>query len=329
MRMTPPRQWGTAAVGLAVALLAVVSLLGCRDGAVVGDDDAPSAASAAAECVVRATVVRSEDGAPLAGARVRLVSGRKVVAGPTATGDDGRVEFTHVAPTQYLMAIAEADGRGTVDEIASTLFGCSQGTTVVPERDVVIRLPEAGPVTGRVLAPDGTPMDGAEIEIHRTSDVRPPRGTSDSDGRFRIEGVPLGQSVSVVCGPLGPSKRRLACFEPPAWAPPATMPSITLTRDARTADVELRLRDVGILALTVLDPDGARIPSADLDLEALAGQIAPKLSISQGRLWRSFEPGRYRLAVRAAGFDRCAAREIEIPEGGTCDVEIRLSRPPK
>jgi protocatechuate 3,4-dioxygenase beta subunit len=59
--------------------------------------------------------------------------------------------------------------------------------------DVVVRLPGSGTVAGRVLDSAGAPVEKAEVRLDAEEyDFLDPEAKSDADGRFVLEGMPIG-----------------------------------------------------------------------------------------------------------------------------------------
>ncbi|MEM1449463.1 MAG: carboxypeptidase-like regulatory domain-containing protein [Planctomycetota bacterium] len=114
-------------------------------------------------------------------------------------------------------------------------------------------------VDGRVLDPDGRPVDGASIVAHAFMMVRAePRvlARTGADGRFSLRGVPIDTAIGA----------RKA-----GWAPTVQVSAGVVA--AREVSYELRFtRPGGTLRGLVVDPTGAPVASALVEIEELGSR---------------------------------------------------------
>ncbi len=195
--MTRLESWSSRVLaGTAVAALLAIGALGARA--------APGGAAPAA--TVRG-VVTDSDGDPVAGAHVLLLDATTIVA---ETSDASKAVLL-APPPATLAATTDAEGAFEIAGVEATVygarveargFGVSVALVAAPtSAPVVLRLGPAIAVEGDVVDGDGKPVAGATVAARPAStrlgdDVRDYTalgtvlGTSDADGRFRLESVP-------------------------------------------------------------------------------------------------------------------------------------------
>lgn len=230
-----------------------------------------AAASVGAEAPALTVRVIDDAGAPLATAHVRAEREDDATVFSTADTDaDGVARFTTLAPGRWVLR-ADAEGAAPAG-----------GVWRVPASETpTLTVHAAGRVGGIVLAPDGTPADGAEISIVG-SGIWPARAVAaGADGRFALEGVPPG--VYEVA-----ARRASARAEP-----------------RRGLAVEAGARIVLSFALT----DGASLAGLVLDAatgEPVAGahvRAATEVLALDARTATSGPDGRFSIAGLAPGVD--------------------------
>jgi len=121
--------------------------------------------------------VRSSEGLPIAGAVVHLGEQQ------ARTGNDGSYAFDGLTPG-VLRAVVYAP-----TYVASVLPDVSvEGGRTSAGNDCVLQRTRFGPVRGRVLDPDGTPVEGIRLEARAPDDRNPAiELVSASDGSFEFE----------------------------------------------------------------------------------------------------------------------------------------------
>ncbi len=142
---------------------------------------------------VEVTVVRG-NGQPAPGARVDLEHGSYPrEARVTLFADaDGRVKFTGLWEGRYAVRAEYTEG--------STKVSARGGATVGPNEtgSVALRLGGTGTITGRFVKLDQTtPVEGAAVAVGSLGFA-----STDVDGRFRFEGVPLGSYQLITSDPV-------------------------------------------------------------------------------------------------------------------------------
>jgi hypothetical protein len=257
--------------------------------------------------------VLSASGAPVSGARVRLLTQRvgETVLFPLRDRftSDERGEFHFTAPEG-----ATVEARHPAHGMARTRVR----EETLRTRRLELRLPAAAPdapraearVEGRVLAPDGTGASGALVSVTSASSAYPRvfgeqygyEAVAEADGSFAIEGLEPGvYDVSALAVGLAPA--RLFDVRVPA------------------SGLVLRLAEGGALVGRVTEEGGAPVPAFVVEVRAQRGPLE-WLSFAQARFidaegrytFRGLTPGRYLIQVAAAGFVP-AERQIDVTEG--------------
>lgn len=141
--------------------------------------------------VLRGTVT-DPDGKPIAGARVDIRQDRAWLSAVTTDGE-GRFEFIGLSgeTSQLYPTVVHPD------YVAKDTFGLPLDDDKVTE--VQWTLAKAAVVTGRVTAKaDGSPLEGVRVQAGHdrfASNRVVPEAITDADGRFRLGGVPSGETL--------------------------------------------------------------------------------------------------------------------------------------
>jgi protocatechuate 3,4-dioxygenase beta subunit len=250
-------------------------------------------------------VVRGLDGAPVAGALIVTAPSEPRPGDVPLTGRSdaqGRFRLGLVRAVRHVVRI-EAEGlaperREDVPAGSFLEVGLRPGAAL----SGTVRVATTGdPITGaRVAATVGRPLPwvpeaGAVVS------------QTDSDGRFRMTGLPPG----------GKDLRVVA-------------PGYRLARQASAEAVgEVRVllaRGGASIEGAIVDPEGYAVEDALVRAEPDQGEApAAVRSDAAGRfVLASLEPGRYTIVARAEGFAPTLAHDIELAEGRTARVPLRL-----
>jgi hypothetical protein len=254
---------------------------------------------------------RSDDGQPLGGASVTLLS---------------------LDPAVPLRESAESDARGEcalLDAVGipATLRVQAPGFRIfeaeldpVPAR-VEVALTHGLTVAGRVTQASGREgVRGAELTLLQDGERR--SGRSDDSGDFEIVGAALGPATLSLRHPN---------FSPETW-------DVNITpgdREGRAAPLQaIELEEPGIASGTVLDMSGDPVPGARVGV-GLVPAFVPALAKVPGFVetdksgrfeLRGLEPGRQTLSAYAAGVGRGQLDDVLITSRErTTGLEIRLA----
>ncbi len=226
--------------------------------------------------VVIGTVRRRPEGSAAAAATVTLFSPAMFFLGAsrTATADESggfRFEGVPAGPTLLSARVEGAATPGTGAAALGAMFGGGGGgdsetSVTVPEGGGEVRrdlfLEATGSVSGRVLAPDGSPLPGAQVRVS-SSDSPMGRGNpfggdlfgggpqpalTGPDGGFRVQGVGAGKDLVATASAEGYLD--------------AASPPFTIGTGGEVSVVELRLGAGCVLQGRVTDRGGAPVAGA-------------------------------------------------------------------
>ncbi|MET0788389.1 MAG: carboxypeptidase regulatory-like domain-containing protein [Cellulomonas sp.] len=201
------------------------------------------------------------DGSPIPGVGVQLQSVAFVYASAT-TGADGSFTATGLRPGDWRVSFTAPNGSPWVSELyddaqtpeSQTVVPVAAGATVTLNDAVLAR---GGTITGRILAPDGTPRPG--IEVYASTGSGGGGSTTGPDGTYAISGLPDGDYTvnaasdwgANLVGVVYPGTTRWEDTEPVHVADAATVAlhDMTLVAGATLAGV-------------VYGPDGAPLARA-------------------------------------------------------------------
>jgi len=154
--------------------------------------------------------VADAKGTPVAGARVTATAFAQNrgmdVSPPSLTAEDGTYRIENLAAGPVLLKV-HAEGCAQADYPANEWQALQQGpapeacTATVPDsgevrKDLVIV--RGGAVTGSVSDRDGKPAPGLQVTVSSSKNsVGGGTGTTDAEGKFRLEGVAPGDGLKV------------------------------------------------------------------------------------------------------------------------------------
>jgi protocatechuate 3,4-dioxygenase beta subunit len=249
-------------------------------------------------------------------------------------GPDGRAVAWATASTSDEIVSAGEDGvallvwpraeegdsavvRVRADDFASRTLFVTPSAADPPTVDVVL---EPGHrLRGRVVRPDGRPHPSADVRA-TAADVEVGWSVSRGDGTFEMPNLPAGPlTVTARANGLSSSFDR------------TTTAAVAAEVAADTDDLVLVLDDgrpAGAVAGTVVDAETGRVVtmfSADV---AIGGRWVNSDDEGAGRFTVTGLPsGRWRVDVRASGYQDAAIDGVEVVDGGPpADVQVVLSR---
>lgn len=226
------------------------------------------------------------------------------------TGLDGRFRFEGLGPLRYEIGVLEKGAPPARREA----FGGEEDLRIVVER-------WAG-IEGRLVAVEGTPLDGRRISVGNG----PATAETDSGGRFALAPLAPGLVTLVAEGvpPLrlllasGERRGDLLLRQEPRQEPPPPQPECgvrLLVVDASGAPVDAKVHVDGALAVDRL-PGGARVRFREGETLRLS-VAAPGFA---GLLRRSWEPSR--SGEERIRLERSAAIEGALPLDPEAPLEL-------
>src|SRR5450759_2104053 len=249
--------------------------------------------------------INREDGL-MGGARVQMrLMGMDRDKPDTVTGNDGAFSLKGLEVGQYTLAIArEGYARKTVPSLDVKATGENVWGPVT--------LVAGAPIAGLVRDSNGGPISGAQIfGIDVGGGGRPQNGTSDADGKFRLEGFTAERPILVNVTAQG-----YAALQKNV-TPPA-------------ADIALVLKSAGTVRGRVEDAD-AKKPVTDFTISrgGQRGGGGVQIMMGRGGSDQSFQsedgsfeltevpPGKWTVRGSAAGYRSAEASGVEVGEGET------------
>jgi beta-lactamase regulating signal transducer with metallopeptidase domain len=260
-------------------------------------------AGRAAESLALSGTVKTPDGKPAAGALVEAWSRDDPFApGPRSDRTDAKGEFHLPVSTRV----------PRVMRVQLVPFAPQTVERMVPGTPIVVTLTPGSFVAGIVRdAATRQPIEGARVAPARgwsTTDSDPgPMARTDSSGRFRLQGLPLGASqIEVVAAGFGSQALRVT---------------------AGRGDIQFFLNPGTEITGSVIDSRGrpvrGALASAD-DGVGLQARSAPPTD-ERGRFSvGGLVPGTYRLVVRHPEFAPLLQAGIVVELGAPARVDVRL-----
>ncbi|WP_297588477.1 Rib/alpha-like domain-containing protein [uncultured Corynebacterium sp.] len=114
------------------------------------------------------------------GLEVSLLDGAGTVTDTATTDKDGTYTFTNVKPGTYSLKLGTVPGYLAPEPFTVE----AKAGVAVPDKDLIPIT-----VTGRVIGPDNSLLEGVEVSIGEHT------ATTDSEGRYTITGVPAGSTT--------------------------------------------------------------------------------------------------------------------------------------
>jgi protocatechuate 3,4-dioxygenase beta subunit len=259
------------------------------------------------------TVRRGDTGEPVMAFFVRWFHGQ-VARSQIFADSEGRFRIEDLKPGEYRLEAGTSEGW-----VSPLLVPVRVVRGGEPARlDLVLQ--PGGLLEGRVLAPDGSPLFGARVSVHRKHGPSGTvaRTTTDGAGRFSMKSLASGDYAVGAC--------HRDWIE--SWAEATLGPG-------RSSEVEIRLLgEGGALEVTVKDRQGRPIASATVKIRRPDGGVLltdddmifqrVPCTDSNGVLVRdSLPPGRFVVEAQRPGY-RSARTEVEIHAGARAQVEMRL-----
>lgn len=257
------------------------------------------------------------NGAPIGGAQIHLLRKDGSVFGirtPERTNDQGLFRFINLPPTEFAVIVTPeiANGFSTVEEYLRVTLAPGENRSNV---EIVYGEKGGLAIEGHVLDAEKRPVKGAEVTCYtRTLE----RAYSDSSGAFRVTGLE--------------DKEYLVAAQNPA-----DLSQTEVNIRAGTLDAEIVLRKRGRLSGRVMAGDtGAPLPVFTVSHIKGGGDEFGAMLFSVGESHESADgtfsydnvpPDDMMVAAWAPGY-AIEGKHVDIPEGGSADIEFRLTPSP-
>jgi protocatechuate 3,4-dioxygenase beta subunit len=258
-------------------------------------------------------VVRDHDDAPVSGARIVL---NVVIAGaralrtrgrPVKSGEDGAFRMSGLPDGPASLTITHPDHPGIVVLHEATAAGEGE--------PLVVRLPVAGAVEGRVIGQDGRPVVGSMLIIQPAGQpVLNRRTRANEKGDYRIEGLAPGPATVWWVYRTNPYETRMESIDVRAGE--------TIRRDFDLSEEGASLS--GTIRTATGPLKGARLNLIAVDVPGKDRADARNtLADAEGRFeFKGLAAGRYVLygAEETSGAQRYIP--VTVPEGGRVTTNI-------
>ncbi|MEN3338770.1 MAG: hypothetical protein V7647_2446 [Acidobacteriota bacterium] len=281
--------------------------------------NASPAARAASTASISGHVLSGADGAPLARARVTLVSPALTDPRVALSRAGGEYDFVHLPAGSYTITASRSGyaSRGYSDRPSArtTAVTLAEGQAL-NKLDVV--LPAAGVIVGRILDEDGKPFSGATVDalVSRTDAGQATLASvstteSDDRGEFRLSGLPAGQYYLSAFDPAfarvgdetGPLRYNATYYPGVASVEEATR--ITVVPGLEPAPVSLGLKIVrpGRVSGRLNTPERRQLLSAAVvmtHMDTALSEAADQANVLPNGTFtfRNVPPGRYEIRAR-------------------------------
>jgi large repetitive protein len=215
----------------------------------------------------------------------------------------GSIEIANALPGIYSVSVA-CDGFVSLD---------SYPDLIVADKDITgleWEVLEGATIAGRVITAAGLPVSDAVITIPGVA-----REKSDSEGNYRISGVPLGTRNVDVESEHGVSPR--AGYE--------------IKVEGSLTDLDFMLDEPGVLSGVVVNSEGAPVPRAELSLLPLMPVSANRRSLitltrdDGGFTFKRLNAGKYHVLVSQSGHDLSQVKDdvLQISLARTTSTHLK------
>ena len=273
--------------------------------------------------IVRGSVVRSDNGAPIAQASVTLISeDPERIVQSISSDANGRFEFRNVAPGRYRVQAQRTGGLVfLVQESTSgiVLQRIVAGSTPVSE--VTLAMAPQGAISGRVTDANGSPAPGATVTavvagfragVRTLGTVATVR--ADATGSYRLFGLNAGELYIHAEARPGRTTADTGTYYPSSSDVETAVPIVFKAGDdLSSVDIQLRSLPTVPVRIRVVDDTGnPRQASLTLEptdrLTPIAGGPTVVLSVTStsptaaptNEQTRNLRPGSYELIARTA-----------------------------
>ena len=304
----------------------------------------PQQAPSRGTATIRGKVVDRESGAPLVRAVVSLRAISRNVLEQNFTNEDGAFEFRQLAAGPYELRASAGEHRVTH---VSTSYPLPARPGLRPPliikdaeelTDIVIALPRAYAISGRVTDEDGNPLANVEVTLPSAAfnlggyDWRP--RTTDDNGAFRVYGVGPGRYTVCADPRRGASfdrqsNRRLqyvrTCY--PAATEPSEATEVTVAQgDLDGVEIRMQRRPLFVISGQVVRPDGGPPDNAQIHVTRFEGAGASgtgtKLAADGSFRISNVVPGTYEVSAQLGRTERGFESDDREPQWGGVRLEV-------
>ena len=288
----------------------------------------PALVALAPTATLSGRVVDAESARPLAGVKLVARADSAVFLG--RSGADGRYTIRGLSPRRYTLS---AEDDRFVPWRRSVNVAASQGDA----QDVP--LARAATLAGRVVDPDGAPIEGARVMLLRSGEnvfrtfMRRMEGESGAvrtakDGSFRATRLAPGENQRLDVRHDDFEERALGGI---SLAPGATRSGLTVVM-RRGLTLRGRVKDEAGRPLAGAEVDlsstrSIRAGRGGMQMEMIGpGNQVRRESGADGRFeFRGLKPGDYAVGARRSGFARASVDPVKLAEGRAAEpIELVL-----
>ncbi|MCG3135727.1 MAG: hypothetical protein HMLKMBBP_03467 [Planctomycetes bacterium] len=258
---------------------------------------------------VAVRVIDAVTGAPVVGASVHVASAHRRLDESSRSGNFAGVDETGLVTIPVPRnepLIIHAEASGFISAMEALRSGGARSVTKID-----LRLAPASRIEGRVLGPDGRPLNDAGIDVwvRSASASQWSAGASVDDGnRYRADGLVPGGAYEFSASADGfTDAAPLRLVAPPA-------------RTALRADI--RVRAPTRIVVHAVDEDGTTFSPDDLSIHIKSGRL---FDVSSHNGEFTVAPGRWNVAVRVKG--RTAAAAVrDVAPGERWELMLTVPR---
>jgi hypothetical protein len=315
---------------------------------------------ALATAAISGRVVDGITGVPVSRATLRLQGAAAGTIASATTGPDGGFSLANLPPGGYTIFVEKPTyllgrfpTRGRSVREMQRQLNLVEGQLI---KDLVMRIVRGGAIAGRVLSPDGDPLDRVEVRVLRLSrraDANPAAaGTAQTNdvGEFRVGRLDAG-SYLVLAMPrttASPAERPASESVVETQALPSYYPGVLTASEAQPVVVEAGQTQSGVeitlaqgtktlVTGRVIREDGGQIgPAGFVTLRGIAGEQSDPIDAGAARLHPdgSFRvlmaPGQYSIDARVSDLredgqpaaEFVGSAQVTVGEGGVSMEDV-------
>jgi hypothetical protein len=298
----------------------------------------------------RVTSIQSGDG--LSRARIIMTSPALTEPRVAVTTSEGRFRIFELPPGRFTVSAYKSgfvgESYSEASEGHATAIDLAEGEQL---KDVSFALAKEGVVSGRVFDEDGTPLQGARVEVLRPQFEKGQRvllaigrAFTDDRGQFRMGGLRAGLHYVSAADPayddVGDSTGRLTYS--PTYHPGVTFPEeatqVRVEAGQEVSSVEFRLRIVRPVRVSgrIAAADERRLLAGVVIMTSQHGDRLPPVPVKDVSifpdgvfLFRNVTPGRYVIRARGEterqGVSLFGSFAVSVESGDIAEIRIPMA----